>query len=235
MRHAPDALLICNEHKAVPVREAVRCFEIISIALNEVRLAVTILVPQQRQISSSLFCNYDIVIGKNEQSAGVLQPRDKRRGCEALDHPWRLSCVWYEQRSTCRNWIAFWRRQLFRLNDKASAQLLIGIAGGIGGYGLLGGAALLGSNHRTNHPKSQCSRCDCTKNASHVVLPVSPSRESPPDSDGSKNASTISIGSDLANLGLWSARSHRMRRAALLHPAARAQRAATPPPRRQAA
>src|SRR5262249_6015566 len=82
MRHAPDALLICNEHKAVPVREAVRCFEIISIALNEVRLAVTILVPQQRQISSSLFCNNDIVIGRNEQSAAMVQPRDKRRGCD---------------------------------------------------------------------------------------------------------------------------------------------------------
>jgi len=133
-----------------------------------------------------------------------------------------LSCVWYEQRSTCRDWIAFWRRQVFRLNDKASAQLLIGTAAGIGEYGLLGGATLLGSSHRTNHPKSQCSRCDCTKNASHEVLPVSPSHENPPDSDGSKNASTISIGSDLANLGLWSARSHRMRRAALLHPAARA-------------
>src|SRR5215813_8202156 len=58
------------------------------------------------------------------------------------------------------------------------------------------------------------------------------SHESPPDSD--ENASTISIGSDLANLGLWSARSHRMRRAALLPRPARAQRAATPPPRRQA-
>src|SRR6516225_4186249 len=51
------------------------------------------------------------------------------------------------------------------------------------------------------------------------------SHESPPDSD--ENASTISIGSDLANLGLWSARSHRMRRAALLRPAALAPRAAT--------
>src|ERR1043166_7269110 len=45
------------------------------------------------------------------------------------------------------------------------------------------------------------------------------SPESPPDSDG--NASTLSIGSDLANLGLWSARSHQMRRAALLCPAVR--------------
>jgi hypothetical protein len=34
----PDAFLICNEHKAVPVREAVRCFEVIGIALNEVAL-----------------------------------------------------------------------------------------------------------------------------------------------------------------------------------------------------
>src|SRR5262249_23640825 len=38
MWHAPDALLICNEHKAVPVREAVRCFEVVGIALDEVRL-----------------------------------------------------------------------------------------------------------------------------------------------------------------------------------------------------
>jgi hypothetical protein len=71
----------------------------------------------------------------------------------------------------------------------------------------LGGAALLGSGHRTNHPKSQCSRCNCTKNASHEVLPVSPSRESPPDSDGSKNASTISIGSETCSITTsWCAR-----------------------------
>src|ERR1700730_18126278 len=201
MRHAPDALLICNEHKTIPVREAIRCLEVVSIAFDVIRLPITILVAQQRQISSSLFCNNDIVIGKNEQSAGMLQPRHKRLGCEALHHPWRLSCVWYEQRPTCRDWIAFWRRQVFRLDEKASAQLLIGIAGGIGSYGLLRGAPLLGNGHRT---KSQCSRCDCTKNASHEVLPASPSHESPPDSDGSKNASTISIDSDLANLGLWS-------------------------------
>src|SRR5262249_44583557 len=106
------------------------------------------------------------LLGRTSNRRGCSNPRDKRRGCEALHHPWRLSCVWYEQRSTCCDWIAFWRRQVFRLNDKASAQLLIGIACGIGGYGLLGGAALLGSGHRTNHAKSQCSRCDCTKNAS---------------------------------------------------------------------
>ena len=39
MRHAPDTLLIGNEHKAVPVGEAVRCLEVVSIALDEIRLA----------------------------------------------------------------------------------------------------------------------------------------------------------------------------------------------------
>src|ERR1700730_3684323 len=177
MRYAPDALLICDEHKTVPVREAIRCLEVVSIAFDEIRLPITILVPQQRQISSSLFCNNDIVIGKNEQSAGILQPRDKWRDCEALHHPWRLSCVWYEQRSACRDWIGFRRRQVFRFNKKASAQLLIGIPGGIWSYGSLSGAALLGSGHGTNHRKSQCSRCDSADNGSHEILPVSPSHE----------------------------------------------------------
>jgi hypothetical protein len=110
MRHAPDAHLIYNEHKAVPVGEAIRCLEVVSIALDKIRLAITILVAQQRQISGPLFCNNDIVIGKNEQSARMLQARDKCRGCEAFHHPWRLSRVWYEQRPTCRDWIAFRRR-----------------------------------------------------------------------------------------------------------------------------
>src|SRR5262245_61915705 len=79
MRHAPDALLICNEHKAVAVREAVRCFEIISIALNEVRLAVTILVPQQRQKSRPRLGNNDIVIGKNEPAARMRARRTNLR------------------------------------------------------------------------------------------------------------------------------------------------------------
>jgi hypothetical protein len=42
---------ICNQHKAFPVGEAIRGLEVVSIALDVVGLAVTILVPQQRQIS----------------------------------------------------------------------------------------------------------------------------------------------------------------------------------------
>jgi len=64
MRHAPYALLICDEHKAVPVREAIRGFEIVSIAFDVVRLAITILVPQQRQMPGLLLSNNDIVIGE---------------------------------------------------------------------------------------------------------------------------------------------------------------------------
>src|SRR5262249_30757775 len=123
---------------------------VVGIPFDEICLAVTIRVPQQRQISGPLFCNDDIVIGKHEQSARMLEPRDKCRGCEALHHPWRLSCVRYDQRSACRDWIAFWGSQIFRLDEKASAQLLIGIAGGIS-YGLLCRAALLSSGH-TNGP-----------------------------------------------------------------------------------
>src|SRR5262249_54042476 len=59
-----------------------------------------------------------------------------------------------------------------RLDQKASAQLLIGIAGGIG---LLGRAALLGSGRGITQPKSECSRCDCTNNGSHEVPPFVPS------------------------------------------------------------
>jgi hypothetical protein len=40
--------------------------------LNEVDLAVAILVPQQRQISGLLLGNDDVVVGKNEQSARML-------------------------------------------------------------------------------------------------------------------------------------------------------------------
>src|SRR5262245_50670510 len=123
------------------------------------------------------------LLGRTSNRRGCSKPRDKWRDREALHHPWRLSCIWYEQRSACRDWIGFRRRQIFRLNENASAQLLIGIAGGIGGYGLLSGAALLGSGHGTNHPKSQCSRCDCADNAWHEILPVSPSHELPPDGE----------------------------------------------------
>jgi hypothetical protein len=66
MRHAPDALLICDEHEAVPVREPIRCLEVVGIALDEVSLAVTVRVPQQRQMSRPLFCDDDIVVGKHE-------------------------------------------------------------------------------------------------------------------------------------------------------------------------
>src|SRR5262245_48922162 len=189
MRHTPDALLIRNENKAIPIGEAIRRLEVVSIAFDVVRLAITILVPQQRQMSGLLLRNNDIVIGKNEQSARVLQARDKWRSCKALHHPRRLSRIWYEQRSACGDWITFRRQQIFRLNEKASAQLLIGIASGIGRYALLGRTALLGSGHGTNHPKSQCSRCDCADNASHEILPVSTFSRTPSRRGGGRAGS----------------------------------------------
>src|SRR4051812_823584 len=110
MGHSPYTFLICNEHKSVSVGETIGGLEVVSIAFNEVGLAVTILIPQEREISGLLLCNNDIVVGQDEQSARVLQACDKRRNCEALHDSRRLSCVWDEQRSACRNWIGFWRR-----------------------------------------------------------------------------------------------------------------------------
>src|SRR5215471_12955663 len=118
------------------------------------------------------------LLGRTSNRRGCSRP--ERRGGEALHHARHLSCIRYEQRPACCDWIAFWRWQVFRFNEKASAQLLIGIAGGSGSYGLLSGAALLGRGHGTNHPKSQCSHCDCVDNVSHEILPVSPSHELPP-------------------------------------------------------
>jgi hypothetical protein len=72
MRHAPDAVLIRDQNEAVSVSKPVRRLEVVGIALNEVDLAVAILIPQQRQISGLLLGNDDVVIGKNEQSARML-------------------------------------------------------------------------------------------------------------------------------------------------------------------
>src|ERR1700738_1307187 len=144
MRDTPDALLICNEHKAVSVGEAIRGLEVVSVAFDVVRFPITILVPQQRQISGFLLSDNDIVIGKNEQSARMLEPYDKCRGREALHDPRRLSCIWNEQRSAWRDWGAFWRRGGLWAHKKAAPQLLIGIAGGIWSD-LLSGATLLSS------------------------------------------------------------------------------------------
>ena len=91
MRDTPDAVLICNEHKAVPVGEAIRGLEVVSVAFDVVRFPITILVPQQRQISGFLLSDNDIVIGKNEQSARMLEPYHKCRGREALHEPRRLA------------------------------------------------------------------------------------------------------------------------------------------------
>ena len=110
VRHAPDSLLVCHEHKAVSVREAIGGLEVIGIALDEVGLAIPLLVPQQGQIAGPLFCDDDIVVGKNEQSTRMLQARDERRGGEILHHARHLSRIWDDQRSACRDWIALSRR-----------------------------------------------------------------------------------------------------------------------------
>ena len=110
MRHAPDAVLICNENEAVFVCKPVRCLEVVGKALDEVRLAVAILVPQQREISGLLLRNDDVVVGKNEQSPRMLEPGDKRRGRETFHHAWHLSRIRDDQGSARRDGIALWRR-----------------------------------------------------------------------------------------------------------------------------
>src|ERR1700757_2548772 len=102
MRHAPDALLICNQHKAVPVSEAIRRFEVVSVAFDVVRLAIAILVPQQCQMSRLLLRNNDIVVGKNQQSTRMLEANDKWCCGKALHHARRLPRIWDHQRSVDR-------------------------------------------------------------------------------------------------------------------------------------
>src|SRR5262249_57459140 len=102
MWYAPYALLICDENKPIPVGEAIRGFEIVSIAFDVVRLAITVLISQQRQMPGLLLRNNDIIIGEDEQSARMLQARNKRRGGEALHPPRHLSCIRYDQRPPCR-------------------------------------------------------------------------------------------------------------------------------------
>src|SRR5215216_891647 len=116
----------------------------------------------------------------------MLKTRDKWRGREALHHARRLPGIWDDQRSARGDWSAFRRRQVFRLDYKASAQLLIGITGGIGCYGLLGRAALLSSGRGTHLPENRYSRYDNANVVLHGVLPVLPSRDGPPSRPGKR-------------------------------------------------
>jgi hypothetical protein len=72
MWYAPYALLICDENKPIPVGEAIRGFEIVSLAFDVVRFAITVLISQQRQMPGLLFRNNELIIGENEQSARML-------------------------------------------------------------------------------------------------------------------------------------------------------------------
>src|SRR5829696_2512826 len=114
----------------------------------------------------------------------MLKTGDKWRGREAFHHARRLPGIWDDQRSARGDCSAFRRRQVFRLDYKASAQLLIGITGGIGCYGLLGRAALLSSGGGTNLPENRYSRYDNANVVLHGVLPVLPSHDGPPSRAG---------------------------------------------------
>src|ERR1700758_557715 len=178
MRHAPDALLICNQHKAVPVSEAIRRFEVVSVAFDVVRLAIAILVPQQCQMSRLLLRNNDIVVGKNQQSTRMLEANDKWCCGKALHHARRLPRIWDHQGSAGRDWTTFWRRQVFRLYEKASTQLLVGIASGIRAYRFRG-TAVLSRGHGSKSPRSLYGNCDYANVVSHGILlslPRVPSR-----------------------------------------------------------
>jgi len=110
MRHAPDAVLIRHENKAVAIGKPVRRLEVVGKAFNEVHLPIAVLVPQQREISRLLLRDDDVVVGKHEQSPRMLEPGDERRGGKTLHHARRLPRIRNDQRPACRDRIALWRR-----------------------------------------------------------------------------------------------------------------------------
>ena len=54
MRHLPNAILVGDQHKAIPPSKPIGAVEALGMALNPVGLAVTVIVTKEREVAFAL-------------------------------------------------------------------------------------------------------------------------------------------------------------------------------------
>ena len=80
MRHLPDAILVGDQHEAVPPSEPIGAVEALGMALNPVGLAVAVIVTQQREVAFALLGYDHVAVRQHQQAARMLEPgREDRR------------------------------------------------------------------------------------------------------------------------------------------------------------
>ena len=137
VRHAPDPVLVDDEHIGVAPGETVGSVEAFRVALDPVGLAVAVLVAQQGEIAGPLLGDDDVAVGQDEKPPGIRQSgREGRRG-KALGHAQRLAGIGNGERSAGDDRAGVRRRQVFRLDREVTADLLVGQRRRIGDRRLL--------------------------------------------------------------------------------------------------
>src|SRR5690349_17449938 len=101
------------------------------MTLDPIGLAVAVLVAQQRQVADPLLGHEHVAIRQNQQAARMLQTAREQRGRETLGHAWRLPVKGKREWPIAHDGTGPWRRQVFRLDDEATAKLLVGKRSGI--------------------------------------------------------------------------------------------------------
>ena len=123
MRHAPDAVLVGDQHVIALPGETVRPVEILDMPVDPHRMAAAV-VAQQCQITGALFGDQNIAVRQHQQTPRVDQAGRERRCREAGRHLRRLPGIWHDQHPVGDDRSCLRRRQIGRIDAEPPAQLV---------------------------------------------------------------------------------------------------------------
>src|SRR5437016_622600 len=109
----------------VAPREAIRAIEILDVAIDPLRLAIT-LVAQERQIAGALLGDEHVPVWQHEEAAWIGEPGGEERCLEASGHLRRLPFRGQRERAVGYDRRRFRRRQLGGVEAEAPPDLMLG-------------------------------------------------------------------------------------------------------------
>ena len=125
VRHAPDAVLVGDQHVIALPGQTVRPVEILDMPVDPHRMAAAV-VAQQREIAGALFRDQNVAIRQHQQTSRVDEAGRERRCREAGRHLRGLSGVSDNERPVAHDRSCLRRRQSGRIDAEPPADLVFG-------------------------------------------------------------------------------------------------------------
>ena len=124
VRHAPDAVLVGDQHVIALPGQPVRPVEIFDMPVDPHRVSAAV-IAQQRQIAGTLFGDQNIAVRQHQETPRIGEAGCERRRREACRHLRRLPAVGNDQRPIGDDRPGLRRRQIGRIDADAPAQFML--------------------------------------------------------------------------------------------------------------